>query len=106
MYYRNLKTTLGHLSPELLTSQGFGVCMVGLHCCGPLSPNILHLYAHQDMHPSIKVCVLVISPCSPTLITHTFKGYHPVHPVTHSLYSDHLKVSPCLPTPSTLTTFK
>ncbi len=31
-----------------------GICMIGLHCCGPLTPAILHLF---HMEPQIKALV-------------------------------------------------
>ena len=34
------------------------MCMVGLHCCGDLTPAILKLFANQ-VHPSISGLVVV-----------------------------------------------
>ena len=49
---------LNSLHPDLHSSP-LRVCVVGLHCCGPLSPSILKLLTEHLHHPSLRVLLLL-----------------------------------------------
>jgi SAM-dependent methyltransferase len=55
------QTQLSSLLDDIIREEGGGrVCLVGLHCCGDLTPNILRMVSGQ-VHPDL--CATVVVSC-------------------------------------------